>query len=115
MLSSNRFAEPTMTGAEIAIAGPLLFGVLTTRFYVLILFARCRIASDAPTHVVHGARFGRYGGGHKMAEFLVHGRFPWELVRGVGVLSERVGARAMQIFAHAAHRPPVQVKADWYY
>lgn len=52
---------------------------------------------------------------HKMAEFLVHGEFPWSLIRGVGVYSEVTGARAMQAFADAAHRPPVKVKRDWYY
>lgn len=35
---------------------------------------------------------------HKMAEFLMHGSFPWELIRGIGVLSEQVGARAVQAF-----------------
>jgi hypothetical protein len=52
---------------------------------------------------------------HKMAEFLVHQSFPWELVRGIGVLSEKVGARAMSAFRHAVHRPPVRVKQEWYY
>ena len=52
---------------------------------------------------------------HKMAEFLLHERFPWELVRGVEVHSEAIGARALAAFAHANHRPPVKVKPEWYY
>jgi len=52
---------------------------------------------------------------HKMAEFLMHDRFPWDLIRGVGVYSDAIGARAMRAFAQAAHRPPVKVKRDWYY
>ena len=52
---------------------------------------------------------------HKMAEFLVHGGFPWELVRGIGVHSEKIGARARAAFRSAEHRPRVKVKEDWYY
>ncbi len=52
---------------------------------------------------------------HKMAEFLMHDGFPWELVRGIAVHSEAIGARVMAAFGDAAHRPPVKVKADWYY
>jgi len=51
----------------------------------------------------------------KMAEFLVHGGFPWELVRGIGVHSEAVGTRAARAIAEASHRPLVKVKPDWYY
>jgi ssDNA thymidine ADP-ribosyltransferase DarT-like protein len=52
---------------------------------------------------------------HKMAEFLLCEKFPWELIRGVGVHSERIGARVMQAFGKAEHRPPVRVKREWYY
>jgi hypothetical protein len=52
---------------------------------------------------------------YKMAEFLILNRFPWELVRGIGVNSEKIGARAMKTFADATHRPPVKVKQEWYY
>jgi hypothetical protein len=30
---------------------------------------------------------------HKMAEFLLHTSFPWEVVRGIGAYSEKMGAR----------------------
>ncbi|SFD20547.1 type II toxin-antitoxin system toxin DNA ADP-ribosyl transferase DarT [Tropicimonas isoalkanivorans] len=52
---------------------------------------------------------------HKMAEFLMHESFPWELVRGIGVHSEQVGARAMAAFGTSQHRPQVKVKREWYY
>jgi hypothetical protein len=52
---------------------------------------------------------------HKMAEFLIHGRFPWELVRGIGVHTEGIGTRAMRAFSDSAHRPPVKVIKKWYY
>jgi hypothetical protein len=52
---------------------------------------------------------------HKMAEFLMHEGFPWNLVRGIGVQSESIGARVMAVLSGARHRPPVRVKPDWYY
>lgn len=52
---------------------------------------------------------------HKMAEFLMHQSFPWELVRGIGVYSEKIGARAISAFGKAEHRPQVKVKQGWYY
>jgi hypothetical protein len=39
----------------------------------------------------------------KQSEFLVHNRFPWELVRRIGVTR------------HAAHRPPIEIQSSWYY
>ncbi|MGO7728124.1 DUF4433 domain-containing protein [Rhizobium johnstonii] len=52
---------------------------------------------------------------HKMAEFLLHQSFPWELVKGIGVISETTGARTMAAYGQAKHRPPVKVKQEWYY
>lgn len=52
---------------------------------------------------------------HKMAEFLMHNSFPWELVKGIGVMSEKAGTRAMAAFGTAKHRPPVKVEQEWYY
>jgi ssDNA thymidine ADP-ribosyltransferase, DarT len=51
----------------------------------------------------------------KMAEFIIHRKFPWDLVRGIGVYSEAVGQRAQRAFAEVGHRPPVRVKREWYY
>jgi ssDNA thymidine ADP-ribosyltransferase, DarT len=52
---------------------------------------------------------------HKMAEFLMHKSFPWELVNKIGVYSERTGVRAMAAFGKSNHRPQVKVKQEWYY
>ena len=45
----------------------------------------------------------------------MHEGFPWRLVRGIGVYSEKIGTRAMTAFGKAKHRPPVKVKQEWYY
>ncbi|MBY0374673.1 MAG: DUF4433 domain-containing protein [Bryobacteraceae bacterium] len=52
---------------------------------------------------------------HKMAEFLMHENFPWELVSGIGVYSGTIGTRAIAAFGKSAHRPWVKVKQEWYY
>ncbi|WP_173044662.1 DarT ssDNA thymidine ADP-ribosyltransferase family protein [Nitrospira sp. KM1] len=51
----------------------------------------------------------------KQAEFLVHGSFPWELVRRIGVYSARIKAESEAALQGAAHRPPVEILRDWYY
>ena len=51
----------------------------------------------------------------KQAEFLVHGSFPWELVRRIGVISAEMKARAEASLAQATHRPPVEILSNWYY
>lgn len=52
---------------------------------------------------------------HKMAEFLMHQGFPWELVKEIGVHSESIGARAVAAFGKSTHRPEVRVREEWYY
>ena len=52
---------------------------------------------------------------HKMAEFLMHEGFPWELIHEIGVYSEDTGRRAIAAFGESRHRPPVRVKREWYY
>lgn len=52
---------------------------------------------------------------HKMAEFLMYEGFPWELIRGIGVYTEKIGARVITAFGQAKHRPSVKVKKEWYY
>lgn len=52
---------------------------------------------------------------NKMAEFLMHESFPWELVRGIGVHSEKIRFRAIAVFGKSEHRPQVKVKREWYY
>ncbi len=51
----------------------------------------------------------------KQAEFLVESRFPWELVRRVGVESRVMHDRAAAAVRTAAHRPCVEIRRDWYY
>lgn len=51
----------------------------------------------------------------KQAEFLIHERFPWELVRRVGVRSESVRQEVLTAIDPADHRPPVVVRPDWYF
>lgn len=51
----------------------------------------------------------------KQAEFLVHGTFPWELVRRIGVCSADMKARAETALEDATHRPPVEIRRHWYY
>jgi hypothetical protein len=51
----------------------------------------------------------------KQAEFLMHGQFPWSLVRRIGVRNGRVQAEVAKHLETAAHRPGVQVRPDWYY
>ena len=51
----------------------------------------------------------------KQAEFLVHGSFPWTLVRRIGVISQRLAERVRQIVSDGDHRPDVRVEAGWYY
>jgi hypothetical protein len=51
----------------------------------------------------------------KQAEFLIHQSFPWDLVDRVGVISRVVAQQASLAMQGAAHRPTVEVRADWYY
>jgi hypothetical protein len=51
----------------------------------------------------------------KQAEFLVHGSFPWGLVRRIGVQSPAVQARASAAMTAGAHCPVVVVEKGWYY
>lgn len=51
----------------------------------------------------------------KQAEFLVHGQFPWSLVDRIGVLSAMTQGEVVKRLQGAAHRPPVQVRSEWYY
>jgi len=51
----------------------------------------------------------------KQAEFLVHGRLPWELVSAIGVRSQVTLDQVTQSIAGAPHRPPVTIRRGWYY
>ena len=51
----------------------------------------------------------------KQAEFLLHGRFPFELVTRIGVAGHAAADAVATAMNGAAHRPPVQVLPGWYY
>lgn len=51
----------------------------------------------------------------KQAEFLVHGSFPWKLVRRIGVYSAEIKAQAEAVLEDVPHRPPVEILRHWYY
>ena len=51
----------------------------------------------------------------KQAEFLVHERFPWSLVRRMGAGSESVKQQVSAAIDGAEHCPAVVVRPDWYF
>jgi ssDNA thymidine ADP-ribosyltransferase, DarT len=51
----------------------------------------------------------------RMAEFLVHGLVPFDLVSGVAVQSDERRARVEHLFGHAGCDLKVVVRSDWYY
>ncbi len=51
----------------------------------------------------------------KQAEFLLHGFFPWHLVRRVGVHSESIRARVSRRLQQVDHGPVVDVLPRWYF
>ena len=51
----------------------------------------------------------------KQAEFLVEASVPWHLISNIGVQGNRIRDKVRQATQGSAHRPPVEVKPDWYY
>ncbi|MGH9381051.1 MAG: type II toxin-antitoxin system toxin DNA ADP-ribosyl transferase DarT [Thermoanaerobaculia bacterium] len=51
----------------------------------------------------------------KQAEFLVHGRFPFELIEHIGVRSAAVLARAVMALSGLSNRAVVEVRPEWYF
>ncbi|HXB59376.1 MAG TPA: DUF4433 domain-containing protein [Candidatus Acidoferrales bacterium] len=51
----------------------------------------------------------------KQAEFLVHKRFPWELISQIGVINSVIGERVKTVISNQSHHPRVTVERDWYY
>ena len=51
----------------------------------------------------------------KQAEFLIYGFVPWRLVSRIGVVSDHVRKRVLQIIAASSHQPGVVVEPRWYY
>lgn len=57
---------------------------------------------------------GRYQGGQAI-RILVEDQVPWALVRRIGVHNESVRAIVEQFLTITGHKPPIQIKLDWYY
>lgn len=51
----------------------------------------------------------------KQAEFLLEYSFPWHLVDRIGVYSRTIYQRVANAMPANGHRPPVAIRADWYY
>ena len=51
----------------------------------------------------------------KQAEFLIEHSFPWHLVERIGVINNTIYTQVVHALAGAVHRPPVEVRRDWYY
>jgi hypothetical protein len=51
----------------------------------------------------------------KQAEFLLELSFPWNLVERIGVQSRTTYASAINALPAHGHRPPVEIRPEWYY
>ena len=51
----------------------------------------------------------------KQAEFLVEHSFPWHLVERIGVHSNTYVQPVSAAMGAAGHRPPIEIRRDWYY
>ena len=51
----------------------------------------------------------------KQAEFLLERALPWHLIERIGVKSVETYRLAMNALPSPGHRPPVEVRPEWYY
>ena len=51
----------------------------------------------------------------KQAEFLIEHSLAWEQVSRIGIQSQNIYAKVQTALQGADHRPPVEIKGDWYY
>lgn len=51
----------------------------------------------------------------KQAEFLLEHGFPWHLVERVGVFSNAFVQPVSDAMGTQGHRPPIEIRRDWYY
>lgn len=51
----------------------------------------------------------------KQAEFLLELSFPWHLVERIGVHSRAVYTSSVNALPARGHRPPVEIRPEWYY
>jgi hypothetical protein len=65
-------------------------------------------------NAVH-ARDWRHCKDGKQAEFLLERSLPWHLVERIGVHSRATYTAAVNVLAAQGHRPPVEIRPEWYY
>jgi hypothetical protein len=51
----------------------------------------------------------------KQAEFLVHARFPWELLERIAVMDGGIATMVKEIITGVRHQPRVTIEPKWYY
>lgn len=51
----------------------------------------------------------------KQAEFLLELSLPWHLVERIGVHSRATYTAAVNVLPASGHRPPVEIRPEWYY
>ena len=51
----------------------------------------------------------------KQSEFLIEDKFPWHLIKRIGVLSQTTYGQAVNLLPPNGHRPVVEVRPEWYY
>ena len=51
----------------------------------------------------------------RQAEFLVYNKFSWDLVEEIGVMNKRMQLKTADTISIASHKPPINLKPDWYY
>jgi hypothetical protein len=51
----------------------------------------------------------------KQAEFLIEEKIPWELVDRIGVHNADTQAKVKDCLTKTGHRPPIEIKLNWYY
>jgi len=51
----------------------------------------------------------------KQAEFLLETSFPWPLVERIGVQSRAIYQQVANALPAHGHRPPVEIRPEWYY
>lgn len=52
---------------------------------------------------------------HKQAEFLIYETFPFDLVERIGVRTGAIQNQASVVIEASSHRPPIEVRPEWYY
>jgi hypothetical protein len=51
----------------------------------------------------------------KSAEFLVADSFPWSAVHLIGCQNSKIEDKVRALLSNVAHKPPIEIKKNWYY